>query len=332
MSDPLVSFVVIGLDEAENLDASIASLSSQGFERERIEIVYVDSGSRDASVAIALEAGVDRVLRIDRSTANAARARNRGLSSVTAPFVHFVDGDTRLEQGWTRIALSTLEEDPTLVGVEGTLREARPAASLYDAVCELDWPACPGPVDYVSGNALYRVEPLREVEGFDPEMRAGEEPELGVRLRARGGRMCHLDSIMAWHHLDIRSLRAYLRRNYTSGVSCALVVQKTGGLSRGYWSGRLWRTLAHAALLMSPIALGIGLAAAAPGLGFALACVSPAWLLVLAIRKARSSRGQGLSGSLAVAAGFHTYIAKLPAAFGIVSVIVRGGRRLNHPR
>ncbi len=340
MNQPLVSFVVIGLNEAANLDASIASLSTQGFAREQIEIVYVDSGSTDASVAVAQYAGVDRVLSIARSSANAARARNLGLENVAAPFVHFVDGDTRLEPGWTRIGIDALESNPILVGVEGDLREASPAQNLYDAVCELDWPARPGPVDYVSGNSLYRVQSLLEVGGFDPVMYVGEEPELGVRLRANGGQLLHLDAIMAWHHLDIRSLREYLRRNYTSGASCAMVASRTGGLARGYWSGRLWRTLAHAALLVSPLLVAVPMLAAGPGPAAAVACLSPAWLMLLALRKSRSAeyRSFQLSSNradserryLALAAGFHTYLSKLPAALGVVSVIVSGRAKRRH--
>lgn len=313
--------MVIGLDEADNLAASIASLSSQGFERDQIEILYVDSGSRDDSVAIARESGADRLLSLPREGANAARARNLGLRNVSAPFVHFVDGDTRLEPGWARTALDALESDPALVGVEGRLREAHPATSLYDAVCELDWPAIPGEVDYLGGNALYRVKPLREVGGFDPEMRVGEEPELGSRLRASGWRMRHLDTVMAWHHLGIRSFRGYLRRNYTSGVSCALVVHKTGGLAHGYWSGRLWRNLAHAALFTVPLALALPLAAVAPLAGLALASVSPAGLLLLAARKAILLQNPGITWRLAAASGVHTYVSKLPAALGTLSVI-----------
>lgn len=332
LSDPRVSFVVIGLDEAENLASSIASLSSQGIERAHIEVLYVDSGSRDGSVAVARAAGADRVLSIPRSEANAARARNLGLENARAPFVHFVDGDTRLEDGWARIGLDALESDSTLVGVEGTLREARPIASFYDAVCELDWAVPAGLVDFVGGNALYRVEPLREVGGFDPEMRAGEEPELGTRLRVRGSQLRHLDSIMAWHHLGIRSFRDYLRRNYTTGVACALVVQKTGGLRRGYWSGRLWRTLGHAAMLMTPVTLAIPLAAVALGPGIALACVGPAWLVSMAARKTRAKRNQGVDRRLAMAFGLHSYIAKIHAAAGILAVIAREARSAHRTR
>ncbi len=323
MSDLLLSFVVIGLDEAGDLGASIASISGQGFERDRIEILYVDSGSRDASVEIARAAGVDRLLSIPRASANAARARNAGLEEVRAPYVQFVDGDTKLEPGWARTGLQALEADSALVAVEGDLCEVAPANNLYDAVCELDWPASAGPVDYVGGNSLYRVAPLRAAGGFDPAMRVGEEPELGVRLRGRGGRMQHLGTVMARHHLDIRSLREYLRRNYTSGVACAMVAQKTGGLARGYWSGRLWRTLGLAGLFTAPVALALPLSVWAARPATLLFGLGPALLLTLAARKAIGSRERGVDARFSVAFGFHTYVSKLPAALGILSVLIR---------
>jgi cellulose synthase/poly-beta-1,6-N-acetylglucosamine synthase-like glycosyltransferase len=321
--EPSISFVVIGLNEAENLAASIASLSSQGFDRNDIEILYVDSGSDDDSVAVARRANADVQLAIPRRGANAARARNAGLAKVRAPFVHFVDGDTRLEPGWARIGVSALETDPGLVGVEGSLRELQPDTSLYDAVCELDWPSTQGPVDYVGGNALYRTQPLREIGGFDPDLRAGEEPELGARLRRHGWRMQHLDADMARHHLDIRSLGPYLRRNYVSGVACALVAGKTGGLRRGAWSHRLRRTLGLAALLMGPIVLALPLSLVSPRGALLLLAVGPSLLIGLATRKAIAQRRRGSPARLAVAFGLHAYISKIPAALGILSVTMR---------
>ena len=323
LTEPSVSFVVIGLNEAENLSASIASLSSQGYDRDDYEVIYVDSGSNDASVEIAYETHADEVILIPRREASAARARNAGFAKARTRFVHFVDGDTRLAPGWTRTGVDALVADPGLAGVEGGLREFQPDASLYDAVCELDWPATAGPVDYVGGNALYRTQALREVGGFDPNLRAGEEPELGARLRERGWRMCHLDAIMAHHHLDIRTWREYVRRNFTSGVACALVARKTGGLRRGAWADRLWRTLAIATLLTAPMILALPLSFASPGAARALFCAGPGLLVILAIRKAIAQQRRGIPGRLAVAFGLHSYFSKIPAAVGILSIIAR---------
>lgn len=58
-SPPRASFVVIGLNEAEHLAESIASCTRQGFDRDEIQIIYVDSGSTDGSVKITEKAGAD---------------------------------------------------------------------------------------------------------------------------------------------------------------------------------------------------------------------------------------------------------------------------------
>jgi glycosyltransferase involved in cell wall biosynthesis len=318
MTQPRISFVVIGLDEAARLPGCLHALARQGFAREQIEVLYVDSGSRDGSPELAAAEGADRVLAIPRAGANAARARNAGLGEARAPFVHFVDGDTCLEPGWAREALDCLESDPRLAAVEGCLREERPDANLYHAVWELDWPSRAGAIDFVGGNALYRAEAVRAVAGFDPAMRVGEEPELGARLRARGWRFRRLDRLMARHDLELESLGDYLRQAYKSGLSCGLVAAATGGWRRGYWSGRLRRTLLQAALLLAPAALAVALLPWSRIAALGCAAVGLLGLLLLALRKALAVRERAASGALALAFGLHTYAVKLPAAAGIL--------------
>lgn len=322
--DPFLCFVVIGLNEAAHLAESIGSLLQQGFDRDEIEIVYVDSESTDGSPEIARSAGVDRVLTIPRRSANAARARNAGLACVRAPFVQFVDGDTRIEAGRGLIGVDALKADPELVGVEGSLREKDPNGSFYNAVCELDWPSSEGEIDYVGGNGLYRVEPLRRAEGFDPKMRLGEEPELGVRLRAAGWKMRHLAVPMARHDLELFSFREYLHRAYTGGRSCALVVGATGGARNGFWSARMWSTLAFAFTFSAPVALALLASPFNPRAAVVLGCLSPAMLLLFAARKSLNSDHVGTRAGINLAYGLHAYFSRIPAALGILSIIRAG--------
>lgn len=327
MTAPVVSFVLIGRNEARHLASAIEALLQQGLARDEIEILYVDSGSTDDSVEAARGAGVDDVLALE-APHNAARARNRGLARVRAPFVHFVDGDTTLESGWAIEALRMLRADEGLVGVEGRLREAHAQSNIYQAVCELDWPATPGPVDFVGGNSLYRVEPLRAAGGFDERMELGEEPELGVRLRAAGGRLLRLDRPMGRHDLELRSLRDYLRQGFKSGLSCGMVVRATRA---GLWRARRARLLLHASLLTAPLAAGALLLPLAPLAGLLLAGLAPLALLLLAGRKALAERRRGRATGLSIAYGLHSYLVKLPAAAGVLAAdlhrLPRGGAR-----
>jgi len=203
------------------------------------------------------------------------------------------------------------------------LRESRPGANLYHAVCDFDWPTLAGEIDYVGGNAMYRVEALREVGAFDPQMRVGEEPELGVRLRARGWRMMCLDTRMASHDIDIRSLGEYVVHAYETGVSCAMVARATGGVRRGYWAGRVQKTVAHGLVVLVPTGVGLVLLPIAPATGALIASLGPLAVLLLALHKASGALRQGEKLSLSLALGFHTYLSKLPRTLGILSVLLR---------
>jgi cellulose synthase/poly-beta-1,6-N-acetylglucosamine synthase-like glycosyltransferase len=311
MSEPALAFVVIGLNEGPHLRATFAALTQQGVPRERCEIIYVDSGSGDDSVAIARRAGVDVLVEIPRATASAARARNAGLARVRAPLVHFVDGDTELRPGWAREAMCAIESSAALAGVEGGLEEARPDHSFAHRVLKLEWPSGADDPPFLGGNALYRTAVVRDAGGFDERLRLGEDPELGVRLRRAGWRLHRLDRVMASHDLDLAGWRGYWRQSVRNGLSCGLVVRTTGGLLRGYWRGRLLATLAWSAAL---VALPVLLAVLAP-LGLA------AWALcaaVLVLRKAAQAMRAGKPLGTGLLYGVHTYFSKLPATVGLL--------------
>ena len=107
-------FVLIGRDEGERLRRCLASVV-----RTNCPVVYVDSGSRDGSVAAAQAAGA-LVVALDMSRPfTAARARNAGWRRLLQAHpdlqqVHFLDGDCELVDGWLPLAdqaLAPREQD-----------------------------------------------------------------------------------------------------------------------------------------------------------------------------------------------------------------------------
>ncbi len=88
----LVGAVVIGRNEGARLKRCLNSLAPQV-----AHLVYVDSGSKDDSVAFAQGMGA-HVVQLDTSTPfTAARARNEGFEALMeladCEFVQFIDGD-----------------------------------------------------------------------------------------------------------------------------------------------------------------------------------------------------------------------------------------------
>src|SRR5689334_17290215 len=99
--------VVIGRNEGERLAACLQSLCALG-----VPVVYVDSGSRDGSVALARSlAHVTKVVELDPARPfSAARARNEGFAALReaqpdTACVQFLDGDCTLAEGWLDVAV-----------------------------------------------------------------------------------------------------------------------------------------------------------------------------------------------------------------------------------
>ena len=90
---PPVGVVVIGRNEGAYLEAALKAVMGEGR-----EIVYVDSGSTDESVAIAHHLNIFVVALDPARPFTAARAYNEGFETLLSQsphleFVQFVDGD-----------------------------------------------------------------------------------------------------------------------------------------------------------------------------------------------------------------------------------------------
>jgi GT2 family glycosyltransferase len=279
--------VVIGRNEGERLRKCFESLG--GAAR---RVVYVDSGSTDASVATARALGVE-VVELDLQVPfTAARARNAGFARLRelAPdldHVQFVDGDCELAAGWLARAAAFLDAEARVAVACGRLREKHPERSLYNLMCDIEWDAPSGEAKACGGIAMMRAAVFESVQGFRADMIAGEEPELCVRLRAAGWRIWRLDAEMARHDAAMTRFGQWWTRSLRTGYSFALGAHLHGAAPerhrvRERRSAWLW---------------GLGLPAAA--LALALACSPWALLLLLAyplqvarlaLRGARSRR------------------------------------------
>lgn len=218
--------VVIGRNEGERLQRCLRSIPLG------VPVVYVDSGSSDGSVSYARRQGSE-VVELDLSIPfTAARARNKGFERLLAScpdleFVQFVDGDCEFETGWLDVAAGALDDDVSLAAVCGRRRERYPDASFYNRLCDEEWNTPVGETRACGGDVAMRVSALRDVNGYDPQIIAGEEPEMCSRLRAAGWRIARLDAPMTVHDADMHSVRQWWLRAVRSGFGYAQVWQKT---------------------------------------------------------------------------------------------------------
>jgi len=218
---PKAGFVIIGRNEGARLEKCISSVLA-----EANCAVYVDSGSSDASVALAESYGLP-IVRLDPARPfTAARARNAGLNWMLNArpelgYVHFIDGDCELIPSWLDTAFGAMAAEPDLAAVCGRRRERSPNASVYNKLCEDEWNTPVGIADTCGGDALFRVEPLRQVNGFSEELIAGEEPDLCHRIRLNGWRIRRIAGDMTVHDAAMLRFSQWWQRNRRSGYATA---------------------------------------------------------------------------------------------------------------
>jgi|GEM_PF-1159858 hypothetical protein len=219
-------FVVIGRNEGARLVAclkSIKSLSDQ--------LVYADSCSNDGSPGVAKSLGAI-VVSISSPPYNAARGRNEGLSAAVAhfpdcEFVQFLDGDCILQPDWPKAAIDFLDANPEVSAVCGRRFEAFPDASIYNHLADLEWNTPVGRSRACGGDSMMRVSAVLSAGSFDPELMAGEEPELCSRLRAHGWDIWRLGELMTEHDAAIFHFGQWWRRTVRSGFGYAQTWLKT---------------------------------------------------------------------------------------------------------
>jgi glycosyltransferase involved in cell wall biosynthesis len=319
----MLGLVVIGRNEGERLRTCLTAVAGRG-----LPIVYVDSGSTDGSVKLAESLGAD-VVALDLSTPfTAARARNAGLDRLLtvapdAEFVQFVDGDCQLAPGWLDVATAALRADVKTGAVFGRLRERHPEASVYNRLCAIEWDSAPvGETTASGGIVAMRVAAIRQVGGYAAALVAGEDDEVGLRLRRAGWRVVRIAADMGWHDAAMTRFGQWWTRSVRCGWAYAQGVALHGRSADRHYVHERRRAVLWAGVLPLAIAL--------------LAWPTGGWSLLglllyplSAVRFYRHLRRRGLSRRDATAYAAFCTLSKFPHLIGIVKYALhRGPARL----
>ncbi len=308
----LLSVVVIGRNEGERLRRCLQSVNAMtrcGFET---EIIYVDSGSIDGSLALAESLGA-RTIALKPERPSAALGRNAGWRAARGSMVLFLDGDTVLHPAFAADSLPEFSTAEVAVGW-GHRREIHPEQSIYNRTLDLDWVYLPGPTMYCGGDALFRRSVLTETGGFDETLIAGEEPELCRRIAALGFTILHVDRPMTGHDLAITRWRQYWKRSTRAGHAFAEVSERFRSAQQPFWSDESRRNRNRALVLLALCLLG---------LAGSILLTSPwpivllvIFLLALAVRSAWKARWKSKDIVALMLYGIHSHLQQVPIYWG----------------
>ena len=216
MAEPLVTCIVIFLDEERFLAEAIDSVRAQTYPS--WEIVLVDDGSSDRSTQIARDYAQrfpDRIRYVEHprhETRGMSAARNLGLAHARGQYVGFLDADDTWEPNKLREQVGLLDMRPDVAMVYGrTLlwHSWRGDASAADEFCDLGVPpdsTLEPPESLLllienraqtptTCNALMRRTVVDRIGGFEPAFRGMFEDQvffmkLGLRERVFVSSQC----------------------------------------------------------------------------------------------------------------------------------------------
>jgi rSAM/selenodomain-associated transferase 2 len=179
---PRLTIVMPTLNEAPRIAASLQALTP--LRRRGVEVIVVDGGSSDATVALAAPLA-DRVLQAPRGR---ARQMNAGAVQACAETLLFLHADTRLPDGALHAIETALVDPRTHWGRFDVQIEGKPA--LLKAVAWLMNQRSRGSGIATGDQAIFvRRSAFSRVGGF-PDQPLMEDVELSLRLRKWSAPAC----------------------------------------------------------------------------------------------------------------------------------------------
>ncbi len=207
-----ISLVIPAHNEADYIGLCIESVLANA-EGKFKEIVVVDNASTDATGDAARTFPSVIVVREERK--GLTRARQTGFEATTAEFVAYMDGDSRLPEGWFEKAEVLIGEYPRAVSWSGPVYYYDAPSRMWNFTLALGW-WLTAPVMYrlvgymlLGGNFIVQRSAIIAIGGFDPNVSFyGEDMTLAKRLHTQGKTVFRMD------FSGLTSARRFVKEGY----------------------------------------------------------------------------------------------------------------------
>ncbi|OBS53889.1 hypothetical protein A8B73_03735 [Methylosinus sp. 3S-1] len=232
--DDAVAVIVPCYDSADTLAETLESVLAQ---EGPLEIIVVDDGSRDESLAVARRFE-PRVRVVSGPNRGASAARNRGVDETQSPWILFLDADDLIEPGTLSRRLETARASGADVIVcDWREFSGQPAEGVTRS---LDWTAIRRDAEHAiaagawatTAAILYRRALVERIGGFRADLPVIQDARFFFDAAAAGGRFAHSPHLGASYRLRPQSLS---RRDPTRFL---LDILSNGKQIEESWRGR----------------------------------------------------------------------------------------------
>jgi glycosyltransferase involved in cell wall biosynthesis len=218
-----VIVVVTAKNEEQTVGRCLSALLNQDYPD--YEILFVDAGSQDATLAIAQALAVNHSnLKVIQSSGNPSQARNLAIQQSISDVVAFTDADVEVPITWLRTTVETLFSNPNIGGVGGPNLPTRdgggPIIKAVDTMLTTSLGSMRSAQSYgfkertevksiPCCNAAYTRQALIAIGGFDEELVGCDDTDLGYRIRHTGRKLIFEPRAKVLHSVKFGTLREF---------------------------------------------------------------------------------------------------------------------------
>jgi mycofactocin system glycosyltransferase len=229
---PFVSVIIPVYNRAHEIGACLESLLLLDYPSSKLEIIVVDDGSEDNTVAVVGNYKVNLIVQPQNQGQSAAR--NAGVKAAQGEIMAFIDSDCIADSRWLG-ELVPYFQDPRIVLVGGYV------ASFYTETCldryeETKSPLNMGETTVIGStsdsdfyvptcNMLVRKDAYLGVGGLDESLRVGEDVDLCWKLKHRGNYLTYAPEGRIRHKHRNQFWESFKRR-FDYGTSEAFLFTK----------------------------------------------------------------------------------------------------------
>ena len=214
-----ISIIIPALNEEKMIGRCLESLTRLSFARDRFEVLIVDNGSRDRTLAIA-ESFKDRLdlTVLQQAGVRISALRNLGARAAAGDILAFLDADCLAPADWLdRIFALAPSDGAGILGAHYLL----PEGSSWVGRTWHRYQEAPksGEVSHVpAGDLIMRREDFLKLGGFDETIQTNEDYELCERARKAGMHVRAFPQIGVIHLGTAQSLRVFFRKQAWHGT------------------------------------------------------------------------------------------------------------------
>ena len=239
--EPLVTIGICVRDGESLLHGAVDSIINQDFPHDKLQVIFVDDGSKDKTPEIIkgyLPTFGGRAKFFKTSWKGLGHARNLITNEAEGEFLLFVDADEVLTSGYVKAQVAVMEKNPQ-VGITSGIFKTVPGNVMlnlevapyivnqrkYGEAKNLIWAT-----DKLigTGGTTFRIKALKQANGFNENIRgAGEDTDLVLRIKKAGWLIQPNMAELYELHGGLSKPKDLWKKYFWYGYGCQKIFQRT---------------------------------------------------------------------------------------------------------